>query len=306
MNQERFFDALGQIDNKYIAEAMSYQKKQGMTWRNWGMVAACLGVGFLALATVGTLQRSVCIAPPPDGPVAAVTPGATATADPHAPPEAPKFVIHWDKVAVNETEGVSVDATRLNYDPEHYTEELWTQTEIKEYYGWELNVPYVPDGLTSGGQAVTAAVWREKATGELVQDQAGRGFWVDFYEDGSPRSRDDIVIPTGFTITVSKLGILHCGLLPVDKVETTDFDGTPVTLTHASLPYGPFDPTQKDPSGLYNKPAGYYDIYVAAFTLDGVEYEIMAQRLTLEELVKITASVIGGSLEGPAVVGAPS
>ena len=65
-----------------------------------------------------------------------------------------------------------------------------------------------------------------------------------------------------------------------------------MTITHASLPYGPFDPTQKDPSGLYNKPAGYYDVYVAAFTLDGVEYEVATQRLELEELIKITASII--------------
>ena len=39
-------------------------------------------------------------------------------------------------------------------------------------------------------------------------------------------------------------------------------------------------------------PAGYYDIYTASFTLDGVEYEISAQRLELEEVIKIVASII--------------
>lgn len=38
--------------------------------------------------------------------------------------------------------------------------------------------------------------------------------------------------------------------------------------------------------------AGYYDIYVASFTLDGVEYEVEAQRLELEEVIKIVASII--------------
>lgn len=39
-------------------------------------------------------------------------------------------------------------------------------------------------------------------------------------------------------------------------------------------------------------PAGYYDIYTASFTLDGVEYEVSAQRLELEEVIKIVASII--------------
>jgi len=58
------------------------------------------------------------------------------------------------------------------------------------------------------------------------------------------------------------------------------------------MKHGPFAPTQKAPDGLTNMPAGYYDIYVASFALDGVEYEVEAQRLELEELIKIVASVI--------------
>ena len=100
------------------------------------------------------------------------------------------------------------------------------------------------------------------------------------------------MIPRGFTITVSKLGIIHCGLLPVDEDRTTDFGGVPVTLSHCSMKHGPFDPTKKAPDGLSYMPAGYYDIYTATFTLDGVEYEVSAQRLELEEVIKIVASII--------------
>lgn len=302
MNQEYFFDALGEIDDKYIAQAMSYRPRKERHWARWGTLAACLAL-VVTVGTLGWRGRTVCPPLPPARPTELAVP--TASVQPVAPPEAPAFDIRWDKVAVNEAQSLSADAARRYYDPELYAEETWTQAEIGEYYGRELNVPYVPDGLTAGGSAVTATVWRDKATGELVEDQVGRGFWTDFWEDGSPKSDDGIVIPTGFTITESKLGILHCALLPVDGTQTTDFGGVPVTLSHASLPYGPFDPTRKDPSGLYNMPAGYYDIYTAAFTMDGVEYEIMAQRLELEELVKITASVIGGS-ESPVTVGAPS
>ena len=52
-------------------------------------------------------------------------------------------------------------------------------------------------------------------------------------------------------------------------------------------------------------PAGYYDIYTASFTLDGVEYEIMAQRLELEEVIQITASVINRPYREDFVVGNP-
>lgn len=150
---------------------------------------------------------------------------------------------------------------------------------------------------------MSGRIVREKATENVVEDQAGRNFWVDFWEDGSPKSNDDIVIPKGFTIRVSRLRILHCCLLPVDGERTTDFGGIPVTLSHCSLPYGPFDPTQKAPNGLYNMPAGYYDIYVALFTLNGVEYEVEAQRLELEEVIKITASIINMPYSENFVVG---
>ena len=43
------------------------------------------------------------------------------------------------------------------------------------------------------------------------------------------------------------------------------------------MKHGPFDPTKKAADGLSNMPAGYYDIYTASFTLDGVEYEVLAQ-----------------------------
>ena len=48
------------------------------------------------------------------------------------------------------------------------------------YYGWELNVPYIPDGLTGGGQAVTATIYRDNTTEKVIEDQVSRGFWADF------------------------------------------------------------------------------------------------------------------------------
>lgn len=292
MNQNgmMLLHAMNGVRAAYIQEAKETGKERTGPRMRYFAAAACL-----CLALLGALRAGLpgTLGPkPPVPPAAAVVSEAPGEKDPLQPSESPTVTIRWQDVVVNESAGLGMDATRLYMDPALYEAEHWDMDQVREYFGWELAPAYIPEGLTGGGQGVGLTIYRDKATGKLLEDQAGRGFWVDFWEDGSPKSDDDIVIPKGFTITASKLGILHCGLLPVEEERITQFDRTDVTITHASLPYGPFDPTQKDPSGLYNKPAGYYDVYVAAFTLDGVEYEVETQRLELEELIKITASII--------------
>ena len=292
MNQNgmMLLHAMNGVRAAYIQEAKETGKERTGPRMRYFAAAACL-----CLALLGALRAGLpgTLGPkPPVPPAAAVVSEAPGEKDPLQPSESPTVTIRWQDVVVNESAGLGMDATRLYMDPALYEAEHWDMDQVREYFGWELAPAYIPEGLTGGGQGVGLTIYRDKATGELLEDQAGRGFWVDFWEDGSPKSDDDIVIPKGFTVTASRLGILHCGLLPMEEERITQFDRTDVTITHASLPYGPFDPTQKDPSGLYNKPAGYYDVYVAAFTLDGVEYEVETQRLELEELIKITASII--------------
>ncbi len=318
MNAAQFSGALGKVNDKYIMEAVTYERKKKSGWLKWGAMAACFGlIVTAAMATLpGLLKGPGGVVPSPDpGPV--VSENDTQPSDAPIPsPGEGEITIHWDNVAVNESAGPAPDAAPLYRDPALYDEEILDAEGVSTYYGWELAPAYIPDGLTGGGKAVSGRVVREKAAGNVVEDQAGRSFWVDFWEDGSPKSNDDIVIPKGFTIRASRSRILHCGILPVDEERITDFGGVPVTLSHCSMKHGPFDPTQKAPDGLSNMPAGYYDIYTASFTLNGVEYEIEAQRLELEEVVKIVASIInvpysedfvvGGSQELPDKGGAPA
>ena len=296
MNQNgmMLLHAMNGVRAAYIQEAKETGKERTEPRMRYFAAAACL-----CLALLGALRAGLpgALRPkPPMGPavvpVESEVPGEVHAGTETQSPDDRQVTIRWQDVVVNESAGLGMDATRLYMDPALYEAEHWDMDQVREYFGWELAPAYIPEGLTGGGQGVGLTIYRDKATGELLEDQAGRGFWVDFWEDGSPKSDDDIVIPKGFTVTASRLGILHCGLLPVEEERITQFDRTDVTITHASLPYGPFDPTQKDPSGLYNKPAGYYDVYVAAFTLNGVEYEVATQRLELEELIKITASII--------------
>ena len=95
----------------------------------------------------------------------------------------------------------------------------------------------------------------------------------------------------------------RCDLRPLcDTIDSDRPDADPVqpsggqelVIAHCSVGHGPYDPTQKAPDGLSDRPAGYYDLYVASFRLDGAEYEVQAQRLELEEVVKIVASIVEG------------
>lgn len=302
MNAEQFYSVLGDVNDRYIMEAIAYARKKTSGWLKWGGLAACFGLILAAaLATLpGILKGQGGALPPPapdvPGPVVSAGGEPSATDSPQ-PSEARTVVINWNNVYMNEASGL-LDAAPLYRDPEYYAQETWGEAEIVAWYGWDLVPGYIPEGLSSGGRTAYAGIVREIATGEIVQEQAGLGFWTSFWEDGGPKSDDDIVIPTGFTVAVSKLSILHCAILPVDECKTTDFGGVSVILSHCSLPHGPFDPTRKDPSGLYNMPAGYYDVYVASFTMNGVDYEIKAQRLELEELIRIVASVIDVSSVG--------
>lgn len=318
MNARQFSNALGDVSDRYIMEAVTYQGRRSGRWLKWAAAAACFGLvvtaAMVSLPGLRDGPGGEIPSPSPNTPAPAVSsqpgpivsegPGET-SAGPLQPPSEREVTIHWDNVAVNESADGTFDTTLRYYDPDLYDMEDWVEEDVVAYYGWNLAPSYIPDGLTGGGNGPGGFLCREKATGNVVEDHGGRGFWSDFWEDGGPKSSDDLYIPTGFSIRASRSGILHCCLLPVDGTKTTDFGGVPVTLSHASLPYGPFDPEKMDPNGLHHLPAGYYDIYVASFILDGVEYEIEAQRLELEELIKITASVINWPYSEDFAVGEP-
>ena len=304
MNAKQFSFALGKVDDKYIMESAAYEQKKKTRWQKWGMMAACFCLLSIAAVMLPGVLKGTGGTFPPGVPI--IT-GPVTSDDDQQPgidtAQSPQVIIKWDNVAVNESDGMVSDAAPRYYDPDLYYTENWGEEEIVAYYGWDLAPAYIPENLTDGGKGPGGITYQERATGKIVQDQGGRGFWADFGEDGSPKSDDDLYIPTGFTVRVSKLDILHCALLPVERARTTDFGGVPVTLTHCSMKHGPFDPSKKAPDGLSNMPAGYYDIYTASFTLNGTKYEVTAQRLELEEVIRIVASVIGASSSESITVG---
>ncbi len=310
MTAEHILSAMGSINQEAVRDARAYKRDRFRAAAKWGAMAACFVLILTAAAITlpGIIRGRGDVVLPPESGASGIVDSSNNTqpaTEPVQPPSEPKTIINWENVVVNESEGMTPGAARRYYSSDLYNEEILDTEGVRTYYGWELAPTYIPDGLTGGGKDVSGCIVREKATGNIVEEQAGRSFWVDFWEDGSPKSNDDIVIPKGFTIRASKLRILHCCLLPVDGERTTDFGGVPVTLAHCSMAHGPYDPTRKAPDGLSNMPAGYYDVYTASFELDGVKYEVEAQRLELEEVIKIVASVISGASSEDFVVGNP-
>ena len=147
---------------------------------------------------------------------------------------------------------------------------------------------HIPDGLTAANGNGTARVIVDKS-GNIVEDTVRLNFYHDYYEDGSPKLTEGVTARKGFSITASKIGILSdcIYLLPENEVKTSDIDGTAVTFGYRSMPCGPYNPDTHEPSG-------YYDMYVAEFEYDGIEYQIVAEQMEAEEVVKVVSSIIYG------------
>lgn len=287
MNAKLFSEAMSEVNDKYYEEAENYHcKKHG--WVKWSAMAACFTVVlFTALSVLPNYFRQHGTTPP-DNPNGVIVDNPTDNTDDDTTPATSEIHISLSNLYFNEVEGVS-DAAPKWYDPELYdTDVVWDKDEVKNYYGKDLTPLYIPDGLVAASGNGTARVVLEK-NGKVVKDTVALNFYHDYYEDGSPKLTEDVATVKGFSITASKIGILSdcIYLLPENEVKTSDIDGTAVTFGYRSMPYGPYNPDTHEPSG-------YYDMYVAEFEHDGIEYQIVAEQMEAEEVVKVVSSIICG------------
>ena len=285
MNAKLFSEAMSEVDDKYYEEAASYCYKK-REWVKWGAVAACLAaVLFTALSVLPDDARPQGTTSP-DGQNGVIVDGPIDTDDDDTPPATSEIHISMDNVFFNEVEGLTDVA--LWFPPELYDEIWWDKDAVIDYYGKDLTPAYVPDGLTAADGNGTARVIADKS-GNIVYDTVKLGFYHDYDENGVPRLTERILSRNGFLISASKIGLMNdcVYILPENEVKTSDIDGTSVTFGYRPMPYGPFDPDTHEPSG-------YYDLYVAQFEQDGIKYEVLAEQMEREEVVKVAASIIYG------------
>lgn len=59
MNTKEFTKAMDKIDDKYITEAISYQKNaKALNWKKWAVIAACLGIAVISAFTLNYFSEN--------------------------------------------------------------------------------------------------------------------------------------------------------------------------------------------------------------------------------------------------------
>lgn len=270
MSANLFLKAVGELGDRYYEEAARYGR--GRAARSWGRwaAAACLAVAAAAAFVV----------------LPSLSERLPAGFDGNGSLTAPEIGIGVDRVFLNDIAGVS-NAARRWYDPALYDRVAWGREEITGYYGKELTPAYIPQGLVASPQNGTAVVIADKS-GSVVADTVWLGFYSGYYEDGSPKLSEEVAACKGISVRVSKLGLFGdcCYLLPESEIKTSDIGGAAVTFGYRATPYGPYDPET-------HEPAGHYDMYIAEFEWGGIGYQIVAEQMELEELVKVVSSIVG-------------
>lgn len=299
------YDGISGIRDDFIEEARTAPfKKSAPAWRRWGTLAACLAVIVAAAAFFLPDRAPLGNVTPPAGTAGAALPAgsdtpagpaidgsdkATAPAGIDTPietaPQAPEPPhVSLDGLVFNEL-GALVDGAWWDYSTDLYHPVRWGKEEVTAYYGTDLMPPYIPEGLTASGYGGCIFIDND---GAVVSDTVVLSFHPVYPE---PVSVLDIQAPEGYTVTVSKLGLMgdEVYIIPGDsEVAVSQIAGIPVTLGHRTMTYGPYDPDT-------HAPAGTYDLYTAAFQQNGISYEIIANRVPQEEFVKFVSSILVGS-----------
>lgn len=288
MRGNELLDQMELIDPAYVQEADEQPVRKRSVWLDWGGMAACLClVAAVVFAFTGPGRESdPCVFASEPGASQAPSPAVTAETVASAQPDTLR--ISLDSIAVNEMAGAPVDACRIAYDPALYDVDVpWDQEDVSEYYGRTLAPSYVPEGLTPTNPDGCTRVVIRKADGAVVWDTVAFGYYQVFgtWADGTPRLIDENAVFHGFSVAVSRVGLTGCCVYRYDEVKQSDIAGVPVTIGYCAMSHGPYDPDT-------HTPAGYYDLYVAEFTLDGIQFQVTADEMALDEVVKAVASII--------------
>ena len=191
-----------------------------------------------------------------------------------------------DEIFINECgEELLTSDCALYYDPELYEEVSLTEEEIEAYYGRDIGIDPVPGGLQPDPRGVGARFVKDRATGEWVYDVLRLSFWSDWgdWENGGAVQ----MLwegGKGFFVTMSRNGIVSdCIVVWDEDMVPSTIAGYEVTIGHRT--FG----TQFDEN---NQPRFEYPVYVAKFTLRGVEYEVMTENLGEETLIEILHTLL--------------
>ena len=275
MNEKILSEIISEIDDKYYEEAALYKfcRKKRII-KNLCAAAVCMAV---VITVVLSLPQYIYRQMPYDKNV-------INSDDNQNNQILSQIHISMNNIFINELEGI-LGSSRIWYDPELYDFVSWGKEDLINYYGKDLTPAYIPKGLTPASNYSSTII--VKKDGTVESDEVCLKFYHDYYEDKSPKLTEEVAACKGFRIRASKTGLINdcIYILPENEIKISRIGEIDVTFGYRSMPYGPYDPKTHEPSG-------YYDMYVAEFKQNAIEYQIVSEQMDRKEIVKVTASII--------------
>lgn len=282
MKGKDLWEALGEIDPKYIQEA-ELSGRSRTRRQKWQAAAACfLVIAMSAAIVVPNLlwsQDSILW-----GDIGDDSQDQSGQQVPITGSDSAENTIQisLSDVPVNVISGLPEgEMTDMSYVALMSEDQItWSQEQVESYYGLDFDALSVPEDL----EAVTdlsqgMAVW-ENEDGTMRFD----GLLLSYQSTG----QDD---PEGtqrsLSLHGSKIGLLGLSdsLYLTEEVKTCNFQGTEITLGYCQMDYGPYDETT-------HAPAGTYPVYTAEFEYNGAQFRLVGQRLTRREMVTAIATLL--------------
>lgn len=288
MKSEKMLSAMGKISNDLIEDAsiVANHKRHTAKWYRWGAMVACLCVVIVGIFVFAVTNQfsELNNNPQENGEhlLESQDKEITVVQSPSTPDTETIIEIALSNVTFNEFDS-QLAAAPPYYDPELYDSVSWSEEEIYEYFGEGILPQFIPEGLLRNiGQRVVVS-----KTGEVCADTVVLYYYHDYDESGTPKHTKDIAANYGFSVTVSKLGLLNDCLYvqPENQIEQTIIGETAVTFGYREMPS----------ESSNNEKNTCYDLYVAEFEMGDIAYQIVAEQLSAEDVIKIVSSIIYGA-----------
>lgn len=189
----------------------------------------------------------------------------------------------FDVVFVNDCDDVLYTdmALKVNFWETHESVK-WNWSQVEEYFGREIRLATVPDGLQLNPAGGSGWYVYQRDNGAVCADLGTLQYSTQWNDDGSSQSMADG--GKAFSVTVYGEGNLRDYILvPDDEMEPSYIGGVEVMIGHRVM------------GTLYNEnhePTVTWDLYFAQFEMDGIHYEVVTEGLTVEELVSIVKQLI--------------
>lgn len=173
----------------------------------------------------------------------------------------------------------SASADMLYYPEESYDTVEWSYNQFINHWGRVIRPSALPDDLYEDQPDHGAEVILTKA-GQPAYDAYHFTYAESFDEQYDPLRRS-----VTLSVSASSVGVARDVVYLVDQPLMSDVRGVEVMFGHCAMDYGPYDPET-------HAPAGTYDLYVAEFSWEGIDYQLTTNNLTLEEAERVLLSLL--------------